>query len=415
MRTSRPTPGPLLLIVLLTLGLSPSQLFAQTPTPTQTPANFSELWTQATAFYNQGNFVNALPLFEKLNAEKPNDPKILEYLAFCTLAHARAITEPEARKTERIKARKYGQQAQALGNSDISNNLFSSIPEDGSESAFSDRADVDAIMKEGESIFVKGDYDGAIHKYQQALALDPKNYLAALFSGDCYFKKQDHEQAGKWFLRAIEIDPNQETAYRYWGDDLLAQKRANDAKEKFVQAIVAQPYDQRSWTGLIFWAKQQNAVLGHPPIKAPSSVKENGKDAKGQNRISITIDPSMLADKNQNDGKNAWVAYSLAKALWHTERFNKEYPNEKQYRHTLSEEVDGYNAVLAVLREDKSIKTLDPELAMLKKISDEGLLEPFILISHADQGIAQDYDAYRNAHRDKVAQYINEWIIHFAP
>jgi hypothetical protein len=60
----------------------------------------------------------------------------------------------------------------------------------------------------------------------------------------------------------------------------------------------------------------------------------------------------------------------------------------------------------------KQIQQLDPALAALVKISDEGLLEPYILISRADKGISVDYPAYRDAHREKVRQYISEWLIH---
>jgi len=37
----------------------------------------------------------------------------------------------------------------------------------------------------------------------------------------------------------------------------------------------------------------------------------------------------------------------------------------------------------------KEIKRLDPELSILIKLSDEGLLKPYILIGRADAGIAK--------------------------
>jgi tetratricopeptide (TPR) repeat protein len=115
------------------------------------------------------------------------------------------------------------------------------MPEDGSEASFSSRADVDALMKDGEAAFAKGDLETAISSYQKASALDPKQYMAALFIGDCYFKKPDHEQAGKWLLRAIEIDPKQETAYRYWGDDLMAQNLASEARASSFRLLSPSP------------------------------------------------------------------------------------------------------------------------------------------------------------------------------
>jgi hypothetical protein len=60
----------------------------------------------------------------------------------------------------------------------------------------------------------------------------------------------------------------------------------------------------------------------------------------------------------------------------------------------------------------KEIQQLDPALAALVEISDEGLLESYILISRADKGISLDYPTYRDVHREKIRQYITEWIIH---
>jgi hypothetical protein len=123
---------------------------------------------------------------------------------------------------------------------------------------------------------------------------------------------------------------------------------------------------------------------------------------------------SMLNSKEKKDGTDAWFIYTLSKAVWHGERFQKEFPNEKEYRHSLAEEADGFQMVVSQVKEKlkkKEVKQLDPALASLVKLSDEGLLEAFILISRADNGIAKDYAPYRNAHRDKIEQYITEWII----
>jgi tetratricopeptide (TPR) repeat protein len=400
------------LLFSFVLGLAPSL------SPAQSTDDFAALKHQAVELYKEGKFEDALPIFQKLHADKPDDLVVLEGLAFCTLTHAQTLTDHDARKAERVKARQFVSQAQAAGDTSNLIKILADIPADGSESPLSSRADVDALMQEGETIFVKGDLDGAIASYQKALALDPKLYSAALFIGDCYFKKHDHEQAGRWFLRAIQIDPNQETAYRYWGDDLMAQDRPSDAKVQFVQAIVASPYDKRSWIGLIQWAKKADVTLAHPAINPPGSVTDKGKNDKGQAQINITIDPGTMGDEADADGTSAWFIYSLSKANWHGDRFKKEFPNEKEYRHTLAEEVGSYQLVVDQVRDklkSKKVQKLDPALASLVKLSDEGLLEPFVLISKADAGIALDYPAYRDASREKITQYINEWIIHPVP
>jgi hypothetical protein len=196
---------------------------------------------------------------------------------------------------------------------------------------------------------------------------------------------------------------------------LVAQGRLSEAKEKFINAIVAQPYLRISWMGLSQWAPKQKLTLGHPQINPPGRVEDKGKDDKGRSQTTITLDLTMLNPNPKKDGSNAWFIYTLSKAVWHGERFQKEFPDEKEYRHSLAEEVDGFQMVAGQVQEGikkKEIKKLDPALAMLVKLSDEGLLEAFVLVSRADQGIAKDYPVYRDAHREKIRQYINEWIIH---
>jgi len=398
------------------LALLPATTFTQIAA--QSTPDFAALKQQALDLFKQGKYEDALPVLQKAYAANPSDIVVLDRLAFCTNTHAITLTDPDARKAVRMKARQLAKEAVAAGDTDAVIKLIADTPEDASEAPYSNRADANAIMNEGESAFAKGDLDGAIAGYQKALTLDPKLYSAALYIGDCYFRKHDHEQAARWFLQAVQIDPNRETAYRYWGDDLLAQDRLGDARVQFVQAIVADPYSKLSWVGISRWAAKTKATVVHPAINPPGSVTDTGKNDKGQAQINVTIDPATMGGKADADGTSAWFIYTLSKATWHGDRFKKEFPNEKEYRHTLAEEIDGYQMVIAQVREglrNKKVKNLDPALANLLKLSDEDLLEPFVLISKADAGIAKDYPAYRDARREKITQYINEWIIHPAP
>jgi len=40
-----------------------------------------------------------------------------------------------------------------------------------------------------------------------------------------------------------------------------------------------------------------------------------------------------------------------------------------------------------------------------------GLLEAYILLARADEGIAKEYAAYRAQHRDKIRQYVSEHLM----
>jgi cytochrome c-type biogenesis protein CcmH/NrfG len=87
---------------------------------------------------------------------------------------------------------------------------------------------VDEVMRAGEAAFTRGDMQGALSAYQQALLLDPKVYDAALFSGDVCFRLDQVEKSYEWYARAAQIDPDQETAYRYWGDALIRGWKKRD-------------------------------------------------------------------------------------------------------------------------------------------------------------------------------------------
>ena len=198
----------------------------------------------------------------------------------------------------------------------------------------------------GEAAFVKGDLDAALAAYQRALALDPKLYSAALFAGDMYFKKKEWDRSGEWFAKAIKINPDRETAYRYWGDALMmGQNKRDESRQKFADAVVAEPYNRRAWTGLFQWAQHYKVRLGHPRIEPPGSVS-----ALENNKMTITIDPKSL--EKTDDGSPAWMFYGLTRAAWASERFAKEYPNEKTYRHSLREEADALRSVAELVKKD---------------------------------------------------------------
>jgi hypothetical protein len=43
------------------------------------------------------------------------------------------------------------------------------------------------------------------------------------------------------------------------------------------------------------------------------------------------------------------------------------------------------------------------------------MLAPFVLLTHADEGIAEDYNAYREAQRDKLIAFLDRYLVPPAP
>jgi hypothetical protein len=103
--------------------------------------------------------------------------------------------------------------------------------------------------------------------------------------------------------------------------------------------------------------------------------------------------------------------YGATRVGWHKEKFAKTFPNEKTYRHSLSEEADALRSVITLATTDKKTKKLNPQLAKLKKLNDEGLLEAFILLALPDAGITKDHPFYLKQNRDKLRRYVVEYIL----
>lgn len=391
------------LLFLLTLGHS-ARLRAHGQQPAPDPER-----ARAFQLFDESKFIEALPLLERLNEAHPDDPAILEKLGFSLLASTRTVKDQGQRRLLISRSREALLRSQQLGNN---SNLLKSALEavavaDGGKPAFSSKSEADAAMHEGEEAYVKGDLDKAAASYERALKLDPQLYEAALFAGDMYFKKKEWDRAGEWFAKAVQINSNRETAYRYWGDVLMmGQGKREDSRQKFADAIVAEPYNRRAWVGLLQWGEQYKVQLSHPRIEPPTGVSPL-KD----NKMTITIDPKSL--EKTDDGSPAWMFYGLMRASWATEKFAKEFPNEKQYRHSLREEAEALSSVAVLVKQQQKegkVKRLDPMLENLVKLHDAGLVEAFVLLARPDEGVAQDYDAYRRANRDKLRRYLLEYV-----
>lgn len=382
--------------------------------PDQPPVeNYMSERARAMLLVEQRKMIEALPILEKLHAANPKDRQVMEALASAVFVNSVTLTDAEARKQARRRARAIAVRLQEQ-QGEVSNlmKMLLELPEDGSEPAgFSSRKEVDEAMKEGEAAFARGDFKKALAAYERALKLDPQQYYAALFIGDVYFKQERMDQAGEWFAKAIAINPDLETAHRYWGDALMKSGKKNEARDKFIDAIIAEPYTRTAWVGLIQWGEHHNVQLAHPRMDIPVSVERSEKD---KNTINLNL---MIGDSDKKDGSFAWVAYSMSRAHWKMDdkKFKEAFPNEKQYRHSLTEEVGALRLAADTLLDrmkDGEVKevSLTPSLANLLRLHKAGLLEAFVLLAKPDAGIAQDYEAYRKNHRDRLRQYLTDYV-----
>ena len=389
----------IILLLILLLATAPAVLAVQDDPERQ----------RAFTLFNDWKLNEALPLLEKLAVRYPEDPQIFETYGMAMIWHTPYLNDAAARKEARKRGREMLLKAQKLGaNSALLKQMIESIPEDGgNDEKFSSKKEVDDAMRAGETAFTKNDMPKALEMYQRALMLDPKMYEAALYTGDVYFKTADQKKASEWFARAVAINPDRETAYRYWGDSLMKQGRVTEAGDKFVEAYIAEPYSRLARAGLIAWSNKVHVNLAHPEIEIPTTVTP-----KGDGNLTITLDESLFK-KEKNESDAAWLMYGLTRASWNTTEFAKNYPEEKQYRHTLKEEAAALRAAIRALdqKKIKDPKKIDRSLQLLIKLDKEGLLESFVLLALPDDGIVRDYAAYAKTNREDLRRYVKQYVL----
>lgn len=392
-------------ILLLNLGLALPPAIAQ-PNP---DASDQVERRNAEALFTQGNRLEALPLLEDLVKKNPNDNEMLVDLAAALIDHAGTLADQDAAARERARARDLLQKAWELGNtSPFAENLRQLLGEMPANGAikFSDNPAVEKTMIAGESAFYRGDFNEALQAYEKALKLEPTNYSATLFIANTYDREKDFGKAAEWYDRAVQLNPNIETAYRYYADMLAREGDMSKARVMLIRAAVAEPYNKIVWREIRAWAIVNKTAFNIVYVSVPPPRKG---DATSSGHPSPEV-------------SYAWRAYDSVRADWQKGgRFQKRFPREAAYRHSLPEESEALTAaakVLEHLKEDKKgreLVTEDQVAGLLLKLYEAGLIDPYVLFSLGDDGIAKDYIAYRAKNRVKLEDYIEKFVIPPAP
>jgi tetratricopeptide (TPR) repeat protein len=342
---------------------------------------------KASLLFEQGKRLEALPLLEDLVKTNPRDSAMLVALAACLVEHAATLPDLEGGGKERLRARELLARAWALGNSSpLAMNLaqlLKQLPESGAVK-FSDNPAVDQAMRAGEASFSRRDFEDARKHYAKTLELEPGNYSAALFIGNTYDRQNEFAKAAPWYERAIRLDPNVETAYRYYADMLAKKGEMARARTMLIGAAVAEPYNRIVWRELRAWAALNHARIAEILIVVPEARSQAG---------------------SESDRAPIWQPYWDAKAHWQADR------------HNLREESQALTAVAENLEKLKSDERLagwvrsDQSLGMLLQLHEARLIEPYVLFSLGDAGIARDYDSFRAANRNKLEQYLDQFVV----
>jgi tetratricopeptide (TPR) repeat protein len=346
---------------------------------------------RASELFAQGKRLEALPLLEELVRADPKDAAMLVALAACFVEHASTLPDQENAGKERLRARDLLDRAWELGDTSALamnlSQLLKQLPATGTIQ-FSDDPRVDQAMREGEAAFSRRQYDEARRNYARALDLGPANYSAALFIGNTYDRENEFDKSATWYERAIRLAPNVETAYRYYADMLARQGDMARTRTMLLHAAVAEPYNRIVWRELHAWAALNKTRIAQVFVSVP--VEREGETSA------------------------IWQPYREVKTLWQTGgEFQKHFPKESQYRHSLPEEVEALTAVAdGFLRSSRegAVRS-DPSLTLLLQLRQAGLIPPYVLFSLGGPGIARDYDGFRATNREELEEYLDKFVV----
>lgn len=245
------------------------------------------------AYEEQGDYNQAIDVYNKLIAMAPNLPDLYSNLAniyyikgefdLAISNYQTAITLNPNRSWTSVIAQTMGfvyQENKSDPDAAISayQTAYVLTPED-----------MDIYVNLGSAFYDKEDYNNALAVYRQALELQPHNAKIHCNLGFLYWGKGDTEEAMKSYELAIKYNPNYDIAYNNLGviylDDL---GRVNKAIEFFQKAVETNP----------------NYALAHFNLaRAVSIVGDKVEAAKlyqmaqDINKITMEIDPRDIAEK----------------------------------------------------------------------------------------------------------------------
>ncbi len=149
--------------------------------------------------------------------------------------------------------------------------------------------DIDIYVNLGSAFYDKDDYNNSLAVYRQALELQPHNPKIHCNLGFLYWGKGDTEEAIKSYELAIKYNPNYDIAYNNLGviylDDL---GRVNKAIELFRKATEANP----SYALAHFNLARATSIVGDK-VEAAKLYQM----AQDINKVTQEIDPRDIAEK----------------------------------------------------------------------------------------------------------------------
>jgi len=143
----------------------------------------------------------------------------------------------------------------------------------------------------GNGMFRKGNFEGALSKYQDAQIDDPENPVLHFNCGDALYKSEKYEEAAKEFEKASYSKDIEMQAKSYYniGNSLFKAEKLPEAIQYYQKCLELNPKDNDAKYNLEFTRKK---------------IKENIDKNKQQGQDNKQDKQKQQQDKQNKDGKN---------------------------------------------------------------------------------------------------------------
>ena len=208
----------------------------------------------------------------------------------------------------------------------------------------------------GDILRRKGDFRGALKRYERAFDLAPRDGAAAAIIGETHNLLREYEQGEAFVRRAIELKPDYGLAYHQLAENLV--RAAGDtagARRWLEEARRLGVYNPRFFHGLVYLA-----MLERDPEAAIEAMEYGNEGVNDQ----FTYIPRPLAVglalRLKGDSAAARAAFDSARVV--LEALVDEDPTEPRYRSSLGLAFAGLGRAEEAIREgEEGLRLMPPE------------------------------------------------------
>lgn len=217
------------------------------------------------------------------------------------------------------------------------------------------------LLDKAEEYFSSNNSYSALMYYRMALEADSTQYYILTYIGQMYDGQRDYTNSIQWYKKAISKNYIDYMAHWFLADASFAIGDVDNAVDEIVIARILNRNNPRI-------ADSMNRIF--------KKAKRDTKDWCFNPQIAVTKTDSNSI-KMAMDEK--WAAYAMAKALWHYEPGYKESMGVATGDYSTKEEKACLFAQLVAMENAKTDVKKDPQLKILKKATENKLLDNYIL------------------------------------